>query len=190
MEQLSLNTPSARSRLHGGCESKIYSKICNIRSVQCPITTEQTGTWSLDDLHGKIIKTCAHVITETVTYIYNLCIDKNYFPKAFKQSKVIPIYKSGDNKDPSNYRPISVLSVLWKPLEKHINKHLLCYLKTNELIHPNQAGFREHHSCYTALTTLVDTFYKNRNNNEFTGVFLWILQRHLMSMIMIYFWGI
>ena len=47
---------------------------------------KQTGTRSLDDLDGKIIKMCAHVITETVTYIYNLCIDKNYFPKAFKQA--------------------------------------------------------------------------------------------------------
>ncbi|MCB4744594.1 MAG: hypothetical protein LGB07_02925, partial [Sulfurovum sp.] len=49
-------------------------------------------------------------------------------------------------------------------------KHLLSYLKTNKLIHPNQYGFREHHSCHTALTTLVDTFNKNINNSEFTGV--------------------
>ena len=127
---------------------------------------KQTGTRGLDDLDGKIIKMSAHVITETVTYIYNLCIDKNYFPKAFKQAKVIPIYKSGDNKDPSNYRPISILSVLSKPLEKHINKHLLSYFKTNELIHPNQSGFREHRT-YNISRYF---FYKNINKNEFTGV--------------------
>ena len=79
---------------------------------------KQIGTRGLDDLDDKIIKMCLHVIAETVTDIYNLCIDKNYFPKAFKQAKVIPIYKSGDNKDPSNYRPISILSVLSKPPEK------------------------------------------------------------------------
>ena len=43
----------------------------------------------------------------------------------------MPIFKSGGNKDPSNYRPISVLSVLSKPLEK---RHL-SYLKTNDLIY-------------------------------------------------------
>ena len=78
----------------------------------------------------------------------------------------MPIFKSGGNKDPSNYRPISVLSVLSKPLEKH----LLSYLKTNDLIHTNQSGFREHHSCHTALTTLVKTVFKNINNKELTGV--------------------
>ena len=88
-------------------------------------------------LDGKIIKMFTHVITDNVTYIYNVCIYKNYFPKAFKQAKVRPIYKSGDNKGPSNYRPISVLSILSKPLEKHTNKHLLSYLKTNKLIHPS-----------------------------------------------------
>ena len=40
---------------------------------------KQTGTRGLKDRDGKIIKMSAHVITETVTYIYNLCIDKNIF---------------------------------------------------------------------------------------------------------------
>ena len=172
-DQSKLNDLSFLKRF---CESKISNSTLTIPPIaiyevyNALLQLKQTGTRGLDDLDGTIIKMSAHVITETVTYIYNLCVDKNYFPKAFKQAKVIPIYKSGDNKDPSNYRPISILSVLSKPLEKHINKHFLSCLKTNELINPNQSGFREHHSCHTALTTLVDTFYKNINNNEFTGV--------------------
>ena len=116
------------------CESKISNPTLTIPPIaiyevySALLQLKQTGTRGLDDLDGKIIKMCTHVITDTVTYICNLCIDKNYFRKAFKQAKVIPIYKSRDNKDPSNYRPISVLSVLSKPLEKHINKHLLFYL--------------------------------------------------------------
>ena len=113
------------------------------------------------------------------TYIYNLCIDKHYFAIAFKQAKVIPLYKSGDNTDPSNYRPISILSVLSKPLEKHINKHISSHLKANQLLHPNQSGFREHHSCHTALTTLVDKWHTNINN-EFSAVVLETLPRRLM----------
>ena len=81
----------------------------------------------------------------------------------FKQAKVVSIYKSGDTADPSNYRPISILSFLSKPIEKHIYKSLYAYLNNNSLIHEN-------HSCYTALIQLVDNLLTNINLNEFTGI--------------------
>ena len=94
------------------------------------------------------------------------------FSKAFKQANVIPLYKAGDNTDPSNYRPLSIITVLLKPLEKHINKHILSHLKANQLLHPNQSGFRDHHSCHTALTTLVDKWHSNINNGFWAVVFV------------------
>ena len=63
----------------------------------------------------------------------------SYFPMKFKKAKVIPLYKSGDPTDPSNYRPISSLSLLSKPLEKQIQKHLPSHLSSNDLIHENQS---------------------------------------------------
>ena len=65
-------------------------------------------------------------------YIYNLCIDKNTFPKVFKEAKVIPLFKSGDKLDPSNFRPISILPILSKRLEKHINEHVMKHLHSCE----------------------------------------------------------
>ena len=79
------------------------------------------------------------------------------------------MYKSGNSADPSNYRPISIVSVLSKPLEKHINKHLLLHLNSYNLLHPSQSGFRKKHSCQTALTSLVEQWLTNINNNEFNG---------------------
>ena len=88
----------------------------------------------------------------------------------FKQVKVIPLYKSGDPTDRSNYRPISILSLLSKPLEKNTQKHISCYLNNNDLIHENQSGFRDDHSCPSALIQLVvEFFFINVNNNGFTG---------------------
>ena len=77
--------------------------------------------------------------------------------------------KSGNSADPSNYRPISIVSVLSKPLEKHINKHLLLHLNSYNLLHPSQSGFRKKHSCQTVLTSLVEQWLTNINNNEFNG---------------------
>ena len=131
---------------------------------------KQSGTKDINNLDSKIIKLSAPVITETLTYVYNLCIDKNYFPLIFKQAKVIPLFKSGDTSNPSNYRPISILSILSKPLEKHINKHTLLHLNNYNLIHPNQSGFREKYSCHTALIQMIDNWLMNINNKEITGV--------------------
>ena len=113
---------------------------------------KQTGCRDLDGLDRRILKLGAPFISKTLTYIYNLCIDKNYFPKRLKQAKVIPFFKSGETSDPSNYRPISILSILSKPLEKHIQHHLTDHLHKNDLLHENQSGFRDNHSCHTALT--------------------------------------
>ena len=130
---------------------------------------KQSRTRGLDGIDSRILKLSAPVITDTLTYIFNLCLEKNYFPNAFKKAKVIPIYKSGNSTDPSNYRPISIISTLSKPLEKHINKHLLRHFDTNNLLHPNQSGFRHKHSCHTALISLVDNWLTNINDNKFCG---------------------
>ena len=131
---------------------------------------KQTGTRDLEGLDSKILKLSAPIIVDTLTYIYNLCIRKNCFPKVFKIAKVIPIYKHGAKTNTSNYRPISVLSLLSKPLEKHMHKQMLKHLNDNRLLHPNQSGFRENHSCQTALTHLVDHWLHNINSNKFNGV--------------------
>ena len=80
------------------------------------------------------------------------------------------MYKSDDPSDPSNYRPISILSTLSKPLEKHLQHHLSLHLEKNKFLHESQSGFRAGHSCHTALTQITDKILTNINNNEFTGI--------------------
>ena len=113
---------------------------------------KQSGTRDLDGLDTKILRLAAPVITITRTYVFNLCITKSTFPSAFKIAKVIPLYKSGDSSFPSNYRPVSIVSVPAKPLEKHINKHLLlplCIKALCELF----AGDTFSHDHHTDLNT-------------------------------------
>ena len=102
------------------------------------------------------------------TYI-TLLLRKTNSQGQFKEAKVIPLYKSGERSDPSNYRPISILSVLSKPVEKHINEHIMKYFLTNDLLHKNQSGFRPNHSCHTALTELIDAWLSDVNLNKICG---------------------
>ena len=108
-------------------------------------------------------------IVEPLTYIYNLCIEKNIFPTALKVAKVIPLPKAKDTSDPNNFRPISLLPLLSKPLERHIQKHLYEYLNVNALLHTKQSGFRPKHSCQTALISLYDSWLASINKSEIVG---------------------
>ena len=87
---------------------------------------------------------------ESLTYVCNLCIEQNIFPTALKNAKVVPLPKTNDFSDPSNYKPISLLPVISKPLERHTHKYLPKCLENNKLIHQFQFGFRPNHSCHTA----------------------------------------
>ena len=76
---------------------------------------------------------------------------KTFFPSELKKAKVVPLPKSTDKTNPINYRPISLLSVLSKLLEKHVHIYLNDYLEKWQLLHPFQSGFRRKRSCNTAL---------------------------------------
>ena len=65
------------------------------------------------------------------------------FPDALKIAKVVPIYKNGDVKCVSNYRPISVLPTLSKITGKIVYNRLNKYLTDISILHANQFGFRE-----------------------------------------------
>ena len=139
---------------------EVYKELCLLK---------QSKARGIDELDNKILTIAAPIISEHLTYIYNLCIDKCYFPQALKDAKIIPLFKSGTPNDPSNYRPISILSILSKPLERHIKQSLLFHFTKYDLFHPNQSGFRKNHSCHTALTNLIEQWHSNINKDQFTG---------------------
>ena len=109
-------------------------------------------------------------IVQHLTYVYDLCINHSCFPSDLKTAKVVPLPKAKDLTDINNYSPISVLSSLSKPLEKHVHKHLLKYLDRFNIIHTHQSGFRPKHSCQSALTCLVERLLSSINDSKLNGV--------------------
>ena len=96
-----------------------------------------------------------------------------FLSSEFQKTKVIPLPKTRDHKTLIAYRPISLLSVLSKLLERHVYKHLVTYLETRDLYHPLQSGFRRKHTCNTALARLTDSWLSVINRSDLSGdVFL------------------
>ena len=86
---------------------------------------------------------------------------------------MIPVFKAGDLKSVTNYRPISILPIFSKIFEKVIYKRLDDFLTKNEILHKNQFGFRARLSTCTALLQLVDKITGSIDRRKTTiGVFI------------------
>ena len=143
------------------------------------ITPEQVSTFiaaldaskatGLDGLGPRIIKKVGQVLSPSIAALINKSIQTGVFPDQLKCAKVFPIYKSGNKSDPGNYRPISILPTISKIFERHINKHLTAYLNKYNLIHESQSGFRQRHSCQTALVKLIDQWMASIDKGDTVG---------------------
>ena len=107
----------------------------------------------------------------------NICISTGQFPDLLKSAKIIPIHKSAAQDDPANYRPISILSIILKVIEKHVTKHLFAYLNKYSLLHKSQSGFRKHHFCNAALINLIDRWLSSIDKGDIMGPVLFDLRK-------------
>ena len=109
-----------------------------------------------------------------MTYIYDVSIFLFlFFLTVLKKANVIPLPTVKDLSEPNNFRPISILPLLSKPIERHVHKHLLVFLNERDLLSQSQSGFHPKHSYHTTLTKLFDDWLTAINNSEVVGaVFL------------------
>lgn len=118
-------------------------------------------------INAYMLKLASSHICEVLTYIFNNCIKQAIFPDKLKFVKVIPVHKKGDKGKYENYRPISIVPVLSKVLERLLNKQITLYLETNNIFTPSQFGFRTNHNTVEAVQTLISECLdglENRNN--------------------------
>ena len=128
-----------------------------------------TGT---DMIGPRLLRLAAPLIADEITFICNHSITKSAFPSKWKEAKVAPLYKNGPHEDVNNYRPISILPVLSKVLEKHVHESLSNFLHHYKLLHKTQSGFRAQHSCETALVNMIDLWLNAIDKSKMVGVVL------------------
>jgi hypothetical protein len=113
-----------------------------------------------DDISPKVLKEGAPAIVDSVTKLFNLSLSTGIFPTAWKLANVVPIYKKAEEYLTSNYRPISLLSILAKVFERVVFKYLFNYFRDNFMISVWQSGFLPGTSTVTQLIEIYDQFCK------------------------------
>ena len=131
----------------------------------------------LDDISSLFLRDGADSIIDPVKHIINLSITAELVPVGFKQARVLPLYKKGSKVEAGNYRPVSVLSVLSKVLERAVHKQLGEYLAKRDLLYENQSGFRGSYSTDTCLVGLTDYIKGEMGKGNLVGLVLMDLQK-------------
>ena len=111
------------------------------------------------------MKEVAAEIASPLTYIFNKSLQDGCVPHMWKCSNVTPVHKGGSVDDPSNYQPISVVSVAAKVLEKLIATQLQTYLEKHKLLHPHQGAYRHGRSVMTFYCMLLILLFRNLTRN-------------------------
>ena len=119
---------------------------------------KKSKSTGIDNIDTNTIKLVIKDIIPALTHVINLSLKTKTFPTIYKKSKIIPLLKNpqADPLNPQFYRPVSLLPILSKVLERTVFKQIEEYLLENDLLHPSHHGGRPWHSTTTAIIELQD----------------------------------
>ena len=109
-----------------------------------------------DGITIKLLKLLSPVVAPAISHLCNLSLSQGIFPSAFKNATIVPIFKCGNPFSFTNYRPISLLPILSKVLEKVVYFQLVQFLESNDIFYNHQFGFRQGHSTYMPISLLYE----------------------------------
>lgn len=149
----SLNSIDSEASPH--CEQFTFSQVTEAQVSEAlkGIKSNAVGT---DQVVLKFVNLFSSHVIASLTHIFNFSLSKNIFPAFWKESIVVPLPKISDAKNPTDFRPISILPVFSKVFERVVHCQVSHFLSTNHLLSPFQSGFRAEHSTTTALLKVTE----------------------------------
>ena len=149
------------------CENKIENietdideiirlcKAINIHKASC-----------IEHLSSQIIRDAFLAVPNKVVQLFNLSFANTDIPKAWKVAKVTPLQKAGNSNDVSNLRPVSLLPITSKLIEKIVHSRIYEFCETNNILDDKQGGFRPNHSTCSTTAYFLNDIYTAMNKNE------------------------
>ena len=130
-------------------------------------TTKASGP---DVIPGRLLKEGADWLAGPLTKLFNKSIEAGQIPRDWTRANVTPVFKKGNKHSPSNYRPVSLTSLVVKILERLIHSRITDFLDQHHKLSSFQHGFRRGHSCQTQLLATVHEWARSLDNRASTHV--------------------
>ena len=124
----------------------------------------------LDKIPARLLKDAEMELALSITYLVNKSISDGIVPDLWKVARVTPLHKSDDKLQVENYRPISVLPVLSKVVERVVHSQLNAHLHQLDFLYQHQYGFRHGHSTEQAITQLNNWVLESMDEGKVTGL--------------------
>jgi hypothetical protein len=120
----------------------------------------------LNEIPIRILKHIKNDISKILSVLFNLILESAVYPGCLKLARVVPIYKTGDSKQMTNYRPVSVLSVVNKIFEKLLYVRLNAFFRATNVLSADQFGFTRSRDTQQAALKLIDLTLPSFGTNE------------------------
>ena len=119
-----------------------------------------------DELPAHLLKLGASELAPALTLLFQATLHQGRIPHEWKSAYVSPIFKKGDKSKASNYRPISLTSIVCKVIEHIIHSQIINHFDKHNLLTNRQFGFRKGRSCESQLLLTVDDLARGLRDGE------------------------
>ena len=125
------------AHLHGS-GFDIPDLICSSANVgELLLTLDVNKAIGPDGLSARLLREAAPVISDPLSKLFNMSLNRGKLPRDWKRANIAPVYKNGGKEYVSNYRPISLTSLVVKTLEKLVTRHIMAHLEDHDLLSPH-----------------------------------------------------
>lgn len=125
-----------------------------------------------DGIPACLLKALSTDLCPSLTTLLNTILSTGDIPQDFKLAHITPVHKKGDPAAAGNYRPISLLPIISKVMERLVLRQLNAFIENypeNEILPQNQFAYRPGHSTEDALTVAVDHWSRALDQGQHVG---------------------
>ena len=146
-------------------KSSIFLNPTDIWEIKCTVNKLPVKKSSgHDNISNILLKEIIDSIAPALSIVFNKSMVAGEFPNIMKLAEIVPLYKGKEHYLETNYRPISLLTMMSKVLEKIVYQRVYTFLQETGQLYENQFGFRESHSCGHVVGQVINGIVKGLEN--------------------------